>query len=132
MKKLPIITPKDSQRSEEKVTEIRNGETYEYYPIGEYIVRAMGVCGGRPTFKYTRIEISGALDRLNTGENIDDMIEGYRGLVSREAILEAIRLEEERQRYHDYCAAGESIAEALESGEISDYEEFIKELDIEK
>lgn len=36
----------------ELMTEIVGGEPYEYYPLGEYVVRAPGVCGGRPTFKY--------------------------------------------------------------------------------
>jgi len=35
------------------ITEIVNGEPYHYYPLGDYVVRAIGVCGGRPTFKYT-------------------------------------------------------------------------------
>jgi len=38
------------------VREIVGGEPYEYYPVGRYIVIAPGVCGGRPTFKYTRDE----------------------------------------------------------------------------
>lgn len=74
------------------VTEILNGEPYEYSPMGDYVVRAVGVCGGRPTFKHTRIEIAGTLDRLNAGENIADIVEGYRGSVSYEAVLEAIRI----------------------------------------
>jgi hypothetical protein len=32
------------------VTEIVGGEPYEYFPMGDYIVRAPGVCRGRPTF----------------------------------------------------------------------------------
>jgi hypothetical protein len=35
------------------MTEIIEGETYQYYPLGKHVVRAVGVCGGRPTFKYT-------------------------------------------------------------------------------
>ena len=35
-------------------TEIVGGESYEYYPLGKYIVATPGGCGGRPTFKYTR------------------------------------------------------------------------------
>lgn len=73
-------------------TEILNGEPHDYYPIGNYVVSAVGVCDGRPTFKYTRIEVAGTLDRLEAGEDIDAVVEGYRGLVSREAILEAIQL----------------------------------------
>ena len=41
------------------MTEMVGGEPYQYYPLGDYVVRAVGVCGGRPTFKYTRIEITG-------------------------------------------------------------------------
>jgi len=32
------------------ITETVQGELYHYYPIGEYIVRAIGICGERPTF----------------------------------------------------------------------------------
>ena len=42
----------------ELITEMVGGEVYQYYPQGEHVVRAVGVCGGRPTFKYTRIEIT--------------------------------------------------------------------------
>ncbi len=78
------------------VTEFVDGEVYQYYPLGQYVVRAIGVCGGRPTFKYTRIEITGVLDRLAAGESIDEIVAGYRGRVSRAAIIEAIQLVSER------------------------------------
>ena len=74
------------------MTEIMNGETYQYYPLSKNIVRAIGVCGGQPTFKYTRIEITGTLSRIASGENLDEVIKGYRGRVSRDAILEAMIL----------------------------------------
>lgn len=74
------------------ITEIIGGEPYQYYPLGDYVVRAVGVCGGRPTFKYTRIEITGTLERLAAGESVDDIVKGYRGRVSHEAIREAVRL----------------------------------------
>ncbi len=76
----------------ELITEIVNGESYQYYPLSENIVRAIGVCGERPTFKYTRIEMTGTLERIASGENIDDITNGYRGRVSRDAILEAMAL----------------------------------------
>lgn len=76
----------------ELVTEIVGGESYRYYPLGDYVVRALGVCGGRPTFKYTRIEITGTLERLAAGENVDALVEGYRGRVPHAAIQEAVRL----------------------------------------
>jgi uncharacterized protein (DUF433 family) len=65
-------------------------EPYEYVPLGQYVVRAIGVCGGRPTFKYTRIEVSGALDRLAAGESIESIVAGYGGRVPYEAVLEAV------------------------------------------
>jgi uncharacterized protein (DUF433 family) len=74
------------------ITEIIHGELYQYYPLGKYVVRAVGVCGGRPTFKYTRIEIAGTLDRLAAGESLDEIVAGYHGRVSSEAIREAIRI----------------------------------------
>jgi uncharacterized protein (DUF433 family) len=74
------------------ITEMKGGEPYQYYPLGKYIVRAVGVCGGRPTFKYTRIEITGTLDRLAAGETIDKLVGGYRGRVPREAIVAAMKL----------------------------------------
>ena len=74
------------------VTEIVGGEVYQYYPLGKYVVRAIGVCGGRPTFKYTRIEIAGTLERLAEGENIDEIVKGYLDRVSKAAIIEALKL----------------------------------------
>lgn len=74
------------------VSEVVNGELYQYYPLGEHVVRALGVCGGRPTFKYTRIEVAGTLDRLAAGEPLDTVVDGYGGRVSREAVLEALRV----------------------------------------
>jgi len=73
------------------LSEVVNGEIYQYYPLGEHIVHASGVCGGRPTFKYTRIEVAGTMDRLAAGESLDEVIAGYRGRVSREAVMEAMQ-----------------------------------------
>jgi uncharacterized protein (DUF433 family) len=78
--------------SEKLITETVNGEVYQYYPVGEYIVRAPGVCGGRPTFKYTRIEIAGTLERLASGEDIDTIVSGYRSRVPKAAVIEAAEL----------------------------------------
>ena len=74
------------------VREVVGGEPYEYYPLGDYIVAAPGICGGRPTFKYTRIEVEVALDLLATGEPMERLVENFQGRVSREAIEEALRL----------------------------------------
>jgi uncharacterized protein (DUF433 family) len=74
------------------ITETIGGETYQYYPLGRYVVRALGVCGGRPTFKHTRIEITGTFERLAAGETIEAIVAGYRGKVSKEAIEEATQI----------------------------------------
>jgi uncharacterized protein (DUF433 family) len=74
------------------VRETVGGESYEYYALSKSVVRCPAVYGGRPTFKYTRIEIAGTLERLAAGESVDDIVAGYRGRVSRQAILEAARL----------------------------------------
>ena len=74
------------------ITETVGKEPYQYYPLGKYVARAPGICGGRPTFKYTRIEITGTLDRLAAGETMDAIIAGYRNKVPREAVIEALQL----------------------------------------
>jgi uncharacterized protein (DUF433 family) len=76
----------------EPVTEMIGGEPYRYYPLGAHVVRAPGVCGGRPTFKYTRIEIAGALERLASGERVEEIVLGYEGRVPPEAMAEAARI----------------------------------------
>ncbi|MGH2371514.1 MAG: DUF433 domain-containing protein, partial [Chloroflexota bacterium] len=54
----------------ELIRERHGGEPYEYYPLGEYVVVAPGICGGRPTFKHTRLEVSAVLSLLAQGESI--------------------------------------------------------------
>ena len=49
-------------------------------------------CGRRPTFKYTHIEITRTLERLAAGEHLEDIVQGYRGRVSRQAIVEVVQL----------------------------------------
>lgn len=73
--------------------EIYGGEPYEYHPLGKYIVMAPGVCGGRPTFKYTRIDASLILALLSTGDTIESLVKGYGDSdLTAEAIQEAIGL----------------------------------------
>ncbi len=75
------------------VREIIGGEAYEYYPLGKYIVSAPGICGGRPTFKYTRLEVAVVLDLLAAGWTIDKVIREYsKSHLTREAVMEAITL----------------------------------------
>lgn len=73
--------------------ELFGGEIYEYYPLGQYIVAAPGVCGGRPTFKYTRLEVSVILAQLSTGRSIEDLVDAYKESdLTVEAVREAIFL----------------------------------------
>jgi uncharacterized protein (DUF433 family) len=75
------------------VREMYGGEPYEYYPLGRYVVAAPGVCGGRPTFKYTRLEVSFVLDRLAHGETIAELVRAYSASrLTPDAIEEAISL----------------------------------------
>ena len=74
------------------VREMVGGEWYEYFPLGKFVVSAPGVCRGRPTFKYTRIEVAGVFERLAAGHNIETLIIDSRGRLSREAIAGAATL----------------------------------------
>src|SRR5262245_21937483 len=72
------------------IREIVGGEIYEYYPVGRHIVVAPGVCGGRPTFKYTRIDVRHALNLLAAGRPIERVAEGYKIPIA--AVREALAL----------------------------------------
>lgn len=71
----PKPTRKPSARK--LIVEMRGGAPYEYYPLGKHIVAAPGVCGGRPTFKYTRIEAAFILDLMRAGWTVADLVEEY-------------------------------------------------------
>jgi uncharacterized protein (DUF433 family) len=72
------------------VREIVGGEPYEYHPLGKYIVTAPGVCGGRPTFKYTRIDVRHALGLLRGRRNVEEVAHIYG--IPVEAVQEALEL----------------------------------------
>jgi uncharacterized protein (DUF433 family) len=74
------------------VHEVVGGEPYDYYPLGDCIVSAPGICGGRPTFKYTRIEVEVVLDLLAIGQPLERLVKNFQRRVPREAIQEALRL----------------------------------------
>jgi len=73
------------------VREMSAESAYEYYPIGKHVVIAPGVCGGRPTFKGTRIEVKTILDCLREGRTIHDVLKSYPSL-GRAAVNEAMAL----------------------------------------
>ena len=72
------------------VREVVGGEPYDYYPLGRHIVVAPGVCGGRPTFKYTRIDVRHALSLLAAGRTVERVARGYQLPVA--AVREALAL----------------------------------------
>ena len=88
------------------VRETVGGEPYEYFPLGRYVVSAPRVCRGRPTFKYTRIEVSGVLDWLGAGNSLEELVTRYEGKVPREAIQEAATLAAEALVRESAAAAG--------------------------
>ena len=81
-----------NQMKMRRVREVFGGASYEYVPLGKYVVCAPTICRGRPTFKHTRIEVSGVLERLAAGHSVNDLIAGYKGRVTQEAIQEAAAL----------------------------------------
>ena len=76
--------------SKKLVRETVGGEPYEYYPVGRYIVIAPGICGGRPTFKYTRIDVRHALRLVTGGRPIDQVARAYQIPVA--AVQEALAM----------------------------------------
>ena len=77
----------------ELVREVCGREPYAYYPLGKYVVVAPGICGGRPTFKYTRLEVGVVLSLLAQGETIAQVVEEYAlSRLTPAAIAEAIDL----------------------------------------
>ncbi len=90
-------------------SEIYGGELYEYYPLGQYIVAAPGVCGGRPTFKYTRLEATMVLAFLSNGETVPEIVADYHiPQLTLEAAYEAITLA--RQALLDFAKNLQTLA----------------------
>lgn len=75
------------------VVEMYGGEPYEYYPLGKYVVAAPQVCRGRPTFKYTRVEVIPVLNAMASGWTVKKVVEFYqRQEITAPAVHEAMRL----------------------------------------
>ena len=79
-----------AQPKRKLVSEMYGGAPYEYYPLGEHIVAAPGVCGGRPTFKYTRIDVRHAMSLLSGGWTVEAVAQAYQIPVA--AVQEALAL----------------------------------------
>lgn len=71
-------------------------DVYEFHPLGDYVVIAPQVCGGRPTFKYTRLETSTILALLTHGATITEVVAEYEASnLTIEAVQEALNLAQE-------------------------------------
>jgi uncharacterized protein (DUF433 family) len=89
----PIGTPKAvgvDTAERQLVVEIVGGEPYEFWPLGQHVVSAPGICGGRPTFKYTRIDVRHAVSLLAGGWTVDAVAHAYE--VPVDAVREALEL----------------------------------------
>src|SRR6266849_549457 len=75
-----------------KVKEIVGGKVYEYFPLGKYVVNAPGVCRGRPTFKYTRIEVTRVFKEVGSGIPRSKLLAKYEGRITQDAVSEAFVL----------------------------------------
>lgn len=93
MKAVNANVSKRKASAKKLARETYGGEKYEYYPLGKYVVAAPGVCGGRPTFKYTRLEVSFILALLAAGKTIEQVVQAYSlSRLTPEAVQEAINL----------------------------------------
>jgi len=63
--------------------------------LGRYVVADSGICGGKPTFRGTRILVADVLGQVARGMAWETIVEEWRGAVSMEAIAEAVRLARE-------------------------------------
>lgn len=79
-----------SKSKKQLVREIVGGEPYEYYRLGRYIVSAPGICGGRPTFKYTRIDVRHALSLVSAGWPVEMVAKDFDLPV--QAVKEAVKV----------------------------------------
>lgn len=50
---------------------------YEYLPLGQYVVAAIGVCGGRPTIKGHRLDARHVLALLARGDSKKTIAERF-------------------------------------------------------
>lgn len=77
-------------KSQELVREVYAGDPYEYYPLGEYVVAARGVCGGRPTIKYHRLDARHIIGYLQQGVTPEEIAADFK--IPMAAVREVIRL----------------------------------------
>lgn len=60
--------------------------------IGKHLAADTRICGGRLIFKGTRILVADAMELSAAGYSPEDVAEQYRGIVTSEAVREALSL----------------------------------------
>jgi uncharacterized protein (DUF433 family) len=90
LKRSNSMNGRKSSKSKRLLREMVGGEPYEYYKLGRYIVSAPGVCGGRPTFKYTRIDVRHALSLVSAGWPVEMVAKDFDLPV--QAVKEAVKV----------------------------------------
>jgi len=68
-----------------------NGAT-KTLELGTFIVADPKICHGKPTYRGTRIMVWQILEALGDGESVEELVRAWDGRLSRDAILETIRL----------------------------------------
>ncbi len=58
--------------------------------LGLHIVAHPGICGGQPTFRGSRILVWVVLEQLERGLTWDEIVQVWKGRVSKTAIAEAV------------------------------------------
>ena len=69
-------------------------------PLGRYIVSDPEICHGEPTFRGTRILVSDVLEQVASGMAWEAIVDEWRGVISKQAIAEAVRLAREALVMH--------------------------------
>jgi uncharacterized protein (DUF433 family) len=62
---------------------------------GRYVVADSGICGGKPTFRGTRVPVADVLGQVARGMAWEMILEEWKGAVSMDAIAEAVPLARE-------------------------------------
>jgi uncharacterized protein (DUF433 family) len=86
-----VLRKVKNQHATDFVTEIYGGEEYVFLPLGKYLVAAPGVCGGRPTIKYHRLDARWILGYLKQGRSKQELAQQF--AVPLAAIEEVIALQ---------------------------------------
>jgi uncharacterized protein (DUF433 family) len=77
-------------KTQRLVGEIVESEVFEHYPLGRHIVAAPGMCGGRTSFEYRRIDVRHTLGLMAAGRTIEPVAQAKQ--ISLAAVQEALEL----------------------------------------